>query len=95
MSDRSFDAHEAPGDDGFPFIQVYASCKTCDAYILDYFAEEAFEEYDEFRKQSIMYFAGAIAGLVISLVSFTKYKLAPPPENEIELLGCETSGVVA
>jgi len=84
----------AGGDDDWPFINIYGSCKTCEAYILDYFAEEAFERVDDYKKQSILFMTAAIAGFLVSLIGFIKYKIAPPAENEIQLLGSD-GGVVA
>jgi hypothetical protein len=84
----------AGGDDEWPFINIYGSCKTCEAYILDYFAEEAFEQVDEYKKQAIMYLAGALAGFMASFVAFIRYKVMPTAENEVELLGGD-GGVLA
>ena len=39
-------------------------CKTCDAYILDYFAEEAFERYEEYKIQAIFFIAAAVVAMV-------------------------------
>jgi len=75
-------------------VNIYGSCKTCEAYILDYFAEEAFEETQEFKQQAIVYLAGAVSGLIWALLSYIKYKVLPTAENEIELLGSD-GGVLA
>ena len=84
----------AGGDDDWPFINIYGSCKTCEAYILDYFAEEAFEEVDDLRKQAILYMSFAIAGFIASLLAYIKYRVMPTAENEVELLGYD-GGVLA
>jgi hypothetical protein len=92
---RAYDPNTpAGGDDEWPFVNIYGSCKTCEAYILDYFAEEAFEELEEYRKQAIIYMSGAIAGLIASFLSYIKYRVMPTAENEIELLGSD-GGVLA
>ena len=75
-------------------INIYCSCKSCEAYILDYIAEDAFEEVDDFKKQAILYFTGALAGFAVSLASFLKYKASPTAENETELLGSD-GGILA
>lgn len=62
--------------------------------MLDYFAEEAFEELEDYRKQAIIYMSGAIAGLLASFFSYIKYRVMPTAENEIELLGSD-EGVLA
>jgi hypothetical protein len=61
---------------------------------LDYFAEEAFERVDDYKKQAILFMTAAIAGFVLSLIGFIKYAIAPPAENEIQLLESD-GGVIA
>jgi hypothetical protein len=95
LGTRTYDPNTpAGGDDEWPFVNIYGSCKTCEAYILDYFAEEAFVEVEEYRKQAIIYMSGAIAGLIVSFLSYVKYRVMPTAENEIELLGGD-GGVLA
>lgn len=84
----------AGGDDEWPFVNIYGSCKTCEAYILDYFAEEAFEETQEYKQQAMVYLAGAMAGFIWSFLSYIKYRVMPTAENEVELLGGD-GGVMA
>mmetsp|Transcript_14015 Transcript_14015/g.33891 ORF Transcript_14015/g.33891 Transcript_14015/m.33891 type:complete len:616 (+) Transcript_14015:144-1991(+) len=84
----------AGSEDSWPSINIYGSCKRCDAYVLDYFAEEAFERLDDYILQGIMFMILGLTGVSISLIGFIKYKLAPPAENQIELLGSE-AGVIA
>jgi hypothetical protein len=92
----TYDATIKPGQDGddWPYINIYGSCKTCEAYILDYFAEEAFEAVDDYKKQAILFLTGAIACFVLSLVGYVKYKVSPTNENELDLLGSD-GGVLA
>jgi hypothetical protein len=92
---KTYDANvPAGGDDDWPFINIYGSCKTCDAYILDYFAEEAFIKYDDYFINALMYLGLASVGMGLSLIGFIKYKLQPPAENRMELLGSD-GGVLA
>lgn len=95
MGTRTFDINTpAGGDDDWPYINIYGSCKTCEAYILDYFAEEAFEQVDDLRKQAILYMSGAIACFIASLLAYIKYRVMPTAENQVELLGYD-GGVLA
>jgi hypothetical protein len=89
-----YDANSPPGEDGKPFINVYASCKTCEAYILDRFAREAFEDVDDYRKQAYIYWSAAVSGFALSFILFLKYKASPQAENEVELLSSDR-GVIA
>jgi hypothetical protein len=90
----SYDTSKPAGTDEYPYINIYGSCKTCEAYVLDYFAEEAFESVEEHKQLAIVYMAGAIAGFIFTFISFIKYKVSPTAENEIELLGSD-GGVMA
>jgi hypothetical protein len=95
MSGKTYDASvPAGGEDDWPYINIYGSCKTCDAYIMDYFAEEAFEQLDDYFLQSVMYLVLTFFGMAVSLIGFIKYKIAPPAENQMELLGSD-GGVIA
>lgn len=95
MSGATYDANvPAGGDDDWPFINIYGSCKTCDAYIMDYFAEEAFVKLDDYFLQAVMYLVFTVVGMGAALIGFIKYKIAAPAENQIELLGSD-GGVIA
>ena len=95
ISGQSYDpATPAGGDDEWPFVNIYGSCKTCEAYVLDYFAEEAFEETQEFKQQAIVYLAGAVAGFIWATLSYIQYRVMPTSENELQLLGSD-GGVMA
>lgn len=91
---KTYDVNKPAGGDDWPVINIYGSCKTCESYILDYFAEEAFEEVLEYKQQAIVYLAGAMAGFVWATLSYVKYRVMPTAENEIELLGGD-GGVMA
>jgi hypothetical protein len=88
MEGSTFDASVKPGSDGedWPYINIYGSCKTCEAYILDYFAEEAFEEVEIYKTQAIMYMTGALGGFAATVLLYFKYRISPTAENEVVLL---------
>jgi hypothetical protein len=90
----SYDPTIEAGKDGYPYVNIYGSCKTCEAYILDYFAEEAFESVEEHKTMAVVYMTTAIVGFVVSLLAFINYKVRPAAENEIELLDAN-NGVMA
>jgi hypothetical protein len=95
VGSRTYDPNvPAGGDDEWPFIYIYGSCKTCEAYVLDYFAQEAFEELEDYEKQAVLYMGGAIAGFLAAILSYIKYRVMPTAENEIELLGGGRDGGV-
>ena len=90
----TYDTNTPPGEDDWPYINIYGSCKRCEAYVLDYFAKEAFEEVEIYKQQAILHFAAAMIGFVASLIGYIKYRISPPPENQVELLGSD-GGVMA
>ena len=94
MSGQVFDDSQMPGSDDWPFLNVYGNCKTCEAYILDYFAEEAFEKVDHFRVQAIGYFGVFWVGICLSFVMYLKHLASPASENTVELLSSD-GGVIA
>jgi len=91
---ETYDKSVAAGTDEFPYVTIYGSCKTCEAYVLDYFAERAFESVEEHKRMALAYMIGAMMGFITSIVCFVTYKVRPQAENEIELLDTD-SGVMA
>lgn len=90
----TYDTSVPAGTDGYPYINIYGSCKTCEAYILDYFAEQAFESVENHKKMAILYMTAAAGGFLFSFVMYIKHKVNPPADHEIELLGHDR-GVLA
>jgi hypothetical protein len=90
----SYDPSVEAGTDGYPYVNIYGSCKTCEAYVLDYFAEQAFESVEDHKKMASVYMSGAMFGFFISFLLFITFKIRPQAENEIELLD-SNSGVMA
>jgi hypothetical protein len=44
----TYDTTMEAGKDDYPHVTIYGSCKTCEAYVLHYFAERAFESVEDF-----------------------------------------------
>jgi hypothetical protein len=61
---------------------------------LDYFAEEAFERVDGYKKQAIFYFSCSVWGLGMAFLLYLKFRANPAAENEVELLS-NYGGVIA
>lgn len=90
----TYDPTMEAGKDDYPYVNIYGSCKTCEAYVLDYFAEQAFESVEEHKKMAVAYMTGAMVGFFVSFLSYITFKVRPQAENEIELLDTN-SGVMA
>jgi hypothetical protein len=100
LFDNEFTSHTydpdtpAGGDDDWPFVMIYGSCKTCEAFILDYFAEEAFEEVEDLKWQAVFYSSVAVTGLLGSFMAYITYRVNPKPANQQHLMGYD-GGVLA
>ena len=91
-----YDANVQAGtdEDDWPYINIYGSCKTCEAYVLDYFAEQAFERLDDYLLQSMAFMGLSTIGFLLSIFGFIKLKISPTADNQVELLGSD-GGVMA
>ncbi len=81
-----YNATTPPGDDGWPFVNIYGNCKTCEAYIIDYFSTAHFEEIESRKKSARNYGLAAGLSLVITIIFAIKQRISPATDNEIELL---------
>ena len=82
----AYNATTPPGDDGWPFVNIYGNCKTCEAFIVDYFSTEHFEEIESRKKSVRNYGLAACLGLVITIIFAIKQRINPATDHEIELL---------
>ncbi|CAB9497607.1 expressed unknown protein [Seminavis robusta] len=86
MSGSEYDADEAPGKDDWPFITIYGNCRTCDAYIVDYFSTEHFQGIQDYKVQGRNYLFLSFVGLIITGILHFKHRMDPIAEKELELL---------
>jgi len=94
LSSGQFDENTPPGDDGWPFVNIYGKCNTCEAYIIDYFSSDHFNNIQSYEEKAGYY---ALLGLVtLFFTSFLVYKQRKRPGNErhIELLPNVNSTIV-
>ena len=62
-----YNADEPPGEDGWPFVNIYGNCKTCSAYIVDYYSTQHFSDIKKFKTRARNYFISAIVFLALTL----------------------------
>jgi hypothetical protein len=88
--DVTYDYTEVPGNDSWPYVTIYGSCNSCDAYLVDFFSTEHFAEIQTFLIHSRYYgAASAIVGLLALLAGIKQRFMSPSEEKEIELLTCD------
>lgn len=86
MSGSTYDADEAPGDDDWPFVNVYGNCKSCDAYIVDYYSTEHYNDIQNYRIQGRNYLLFSLVGVALTAFLHLKHKMDPIKEGELELI---------
>jgi len=91
IENMSYDVSEAPGsekegEDAFPFINIYGSCNSCQAFIVDYYSEEHFNKIRRFERHSGKYFLFGMLSLMVTVALATIQRLSPSEENEVNLL---------
>lgn len=84
-----------PGEDGWPYLNVYGNCDTCEAFIVDFYSTEHFQEVSAYKDKAMHYGLSAIFGFAITLVLSLKYRFSPQSDNEIELLPSAGEGAMA
>ena len=94
LAGKSYDIDEAPGDDEWPFVNVYGSCNRCEAYLVDYYSTEHFNMIKEYQIHARNYALCGVVGLVVTLALAMRQYLNPAEENEIGLLMNEGGQVV-
>jgi len=86
MEGGEFNPDEAPGADDWPYINIYGNCMTCEAYIVDYYSTEHFQNIINYNKQGTNFLIAALVGMVITNTLGYVQLLSPIAEKELELL---------
>jgi len=81
-----YDPEAEPGADGWPTVNIYGNCKTCEAFIVDYFSTQHFQEVLDYRKSARNYGLATGLSLVVTMLLVLKRRWNPSAEKEIELL---------
>jgi len=86
MEGEGFDPDLAPGNDHWPTVEIYGSCNSCEAYIVDYYTTDHFLGIRMYEVQSWVYLWLGFLLLIISAFAALKECLRPTKEKEIVLL---------
>jgi len=87
----TYDPEEKPGSDEWPTVLIYGSCNSCEAYLMDYYSTDHFNQIKEYQTQARNYVYAAIGAMFVAVIAIIKQYLAPARENEVELLKSEES----
>jgi hypothetical protein len=95
LDGTSYNPDVAPGADGWPFLNVYGDCRTCQAYIVDYFSTEHFQSVQSREQAARGYAFASFLVFVLSALLYVKRRLAGKSDNEIDLLASGHAGAFA
>mmetsp|Transcript_12181 Transcript_12181/g.22825 ORF Transcript_12181/g.22825 Transcript_12181/m.22825 type:complete len:637 (+) Transcript_12181:181-2091(+) len=82
----SYEKDLPPGDDEWPYVNIFGSCNSCKAFLVDYYSTEHFERIRQYQKQALTYMSYGMVGLLITGILTLKQWLKPAEENQIDLL---------
>jgi hypothetical protein len=89
LEGKAFDADEVPGGDDWPFINVYGTCNSCKAFLVDFYTQEHFDQIRRYQIHAIHYFImGFVASLFYAALALKQW-IAPSEENKVTLLMTE------
>jgi hypothetical protein len=91
---ESMDMNLAPGTDQWPTVNIYGSCTSCTAYILDYYSTEHFQNIRSYEYQSWLYFIMGFFLMVIAAAATLIERVRPTKDKEIVLLSLSHEGGV-
>jgi len=95
LEDKTYDPDEPPGNDDWPFINIYGKCNSCDAYILDYYSSKHYNDIQDYLTQALYYSILGIIGLLTSVFfKIRHYRNPKETVQEAELLTNE-GGTIA
>lgn len=95
LDESTYDESTPPGDDGWPYLNVYGNCDTCEAFIVDFYSTEHFQEITDYKQAAVRYAVSAIFTSFLTILLAIKHRMSPAAENEIELLPSAGHGALA
>jgi len=81
-----FNPERKPGNDDWPFLNIYGNCETCEAYIVDIYTTEHFRHVQTYKVASLNYGLAAAVFLILTIVLAVRRRFAPKSEKEASFL---------
>ena len=94
LEDQTYDVNEPPGNDDWPFVNIYGSCTRCEAYLVDYYSTEHFNTIKAYQTHAKIYAGWGSFGLVLTIGLVIKQWLHPADSNQMGLLMNEGGNMV-
>lgn len=86
LEGKKYDSNVKPGNDGWPFVNIYGSCNSCEAYLVDYYSTEHFNMIKQYQNHARNYAFVGVFGVIITFILAVKQCLSPSEENDLGLL---------
>lgn len=93
VSGEVYNAEIPPGSDSWPFVNIYGNCQTCEAFLVDYYSTQHFQEIVQYKVSGRNYGLAALISLCLTMMLYIKHLMSPTAANEIELLSSEGGGL--
>jgi len=94
LNSIDYDPNVPPGDDDSPFVNIYGKCNTCDAYLVDYFSTEHFNNIKSYEKKGLGYGILGLLSLILTVTIALRQSKKPQKEREFGLIPNGNSTVV-
>jgi hypothetical protein len=86
LSDQTYDENEAPGNDVFPYVNIYGACNSCKAFLVDYYSTAHFDKIREYQTHAVTYAVFGVVSILVTVALMIKEHVSPAQENQIDLL---------
>lgn len=94
LEGQTFDPNVPAGQDEWPTITIYGSCRSCQAFLDDYYSTEYFQSIKAFEHQAWSHLALAGVLAILAVIFHAREKMRPEHEKAVVLLTNE-GGVAA
>jgi len=94
LEGTTYNEDEAPGKDEWPYVNIYGSCGSCKAFLVDFYSTEHFDKIKEYQRQAVTYASFGFVSVLVTAGFMVKQWLRPAEENQIDLLMSEGGQMV-
>ncbi len=89
LAGQSYDENTPPGDDVFPYVNIYGACNSCKAFLVDYYSTAHFDKIRAYQNHAWTYAGFGVLSIFITGALMVKEYVSPAQENQIDLLMSE------
>lgn len=82
------------GEDDWPTVNVYGSCRSCEAFLMDYYSTEHFLSIQAYLVQAYAYGLLGTFMMLLAAICIRRERLRPSQDTQVVLLS-EDGGVMA